>query len=82
MRYYVYILKSLRNEGQTYVGYTTNLKQRISRHNEGLVKSTRIHRPWKIETHIVFCNRLLAMRFEKYLKSGSGIAFRRKRLTS
>lgn len=80
MRYYVYILRSRAKEDKTYIGYTTNLKQRISRHNAGLVKSTRNYRPWTIETYITFGNRLLAIRFERYLKSASGIAFRRKRL--
>ncbi len=38
--YYVYILKSLKDES-LYIGYSANLKKRISDHENGLSKSTK-----------------------------------------
>ena len=45
--YYVYILESEKS-GRHYVGLTSNLKRRLTEHNEGKVKSTKRYRPWKI----------------------------------
>ena len=33
--YYVYLIKSVKDPSKTYVGYTTELKQRLQKHNEG-----------------------------------------------
>ena len=30
--YYVYLIKSLKNQNKTYVGYTTDLKSRLKKH--------------------------------------------------
>ena len=35
MSYYVYMLKSIEKKSVTYVGYSKNLKNRISLHNNG-----------------------------------------------
>ena len=35
MSFYVYMLKSIGSNSVTYVGYTSNLKKRISLHNNG-----------------------------------------------
>ena len=35
MSYYVYMLKSIGNKPITYVGYSSNLKNRIKLHNSG-----------------------------------------------
>ena len=76
--YYVYILK-LKNGG-FYVGYSTNLKKRIEAHKQGIVKSTRNFRPIKLVFYAAFSSESKALAFEKYLKSSSGHAFRKKRL--
>ena len=34
--YYFYILKSKKSKAQTYIGYTSDLRQRFERHNQGL----------------------------------------------
>jgi putative endonuclease len=47
MSYYVYILKSLK-DGSYYVGSTNNLENRLKRHNEGRVASTKSRRFWKL----------------------------------
>lgn len=78
--YIVYILRSKSYINKIYKGYTTDLGLRLVRHNKGLVSSTKMHRPWKIVFYSVFENKKKAKDFERYLKSGSGIAFMRKRL--
>lgn len=76
--YYVYLLK-LKN-GSFYTGSTPNLEHRIKEHATGKCKSTEKLRPLKLIWFCAFPNRLLARRFENYLKKGSGQAFRNKHL--
>ena len=76
---YVYLLRSRKNNTQIYIGKTKDLKIRLERHNSGSTKHTSKFRPWGIETAIWFKNSYLASAFEKYLKSGSGRAFSKKR---
>lgn len=78
--HFVYILRSLSKVGKYYVGYTADLEQRIEEHNEGKSIYTKTWIPWEIEAYIVFKSKDKAKKFEKYLKSGSGYAFFRKRL--
>lgn len=76
--WYVYILRCA--DDSFYTGCTGNLDNRIAAHCGGEVKFTSTRLPVKVETVIRFSDRLKAFQFEKYLKSGSGIAFRNKRL--
>lgn len=78
--FYVYILASLSPNGARYVGYTKNLKKRFEAHNAGLSTYTRQCRPWRLVTYLGFENQGQARRFERYLKTASGIAFMKKRL--
>ena len=78
--YYTYILKSINNPNQTYIGATSDLKKRLESHNSGANKHTSKFKPWKIIWYSAFLSKEKAEAFEKYLKSASGIAFRRKRL--
>ena len=77
--YYVYLIESLSNR-RRYVGLTTDLAQRIREHNAGESTYTSSFRPWKLTTYIAFDSKAKAEAFERYLKSGSGHAFARKRL--
>ncbi len=78
--FYVYILKSLKDKNRLYIGFTTNIEQRLNAHNlEENIYSKR-YSPWAIETYIAFKDKSSALRFEKYLKVGSGQAFLKKRL--
>ena len=79
--YYVYILKST-VEDWYYVGYTADLRERLADHNEGNVASTKSRRPYIIESYIAVRVRETAITLEKYFKSGSGIAWMKKRLLS
>ena len=73
----VYILKC--NDGTHYVGCTSNMEERLMRHNRGNVSYTKSRLPLQIEIQIQFRYKYKAYAFEKYLKSGSGRAFALKR---
>ena len=77
--YYVYIIKS-EKDGSYYTGMTKNLRKRLKEHNEGKVKSTSFKNPYILVWYCAFPSKEKAIEFEKYLKTGSGIAFRNKRL--
>jgi predicted GIY-YIG superfamily endonuclease len=77
--HYVYILQSINNPDQIYVGCTTNLQKRLSSHNAGSSTHTEKYKPWKLMVYIAFEEKDKAYEFEEYLKSGSGRAFREKR---
>jgi len=80
---YTYILKSLKTSGAIYIGYTADLKSRLSQHNRPDSKFySRRHSPWVVESYIGFTLERDAKNFETYLKSNSGKAFLRKRLIS
>jgi len=76
--YYVYILKC--SDGTFYKGCTSDLNERIKRHKLGYIKYTQSRLPIELVTYVVFSERYRAFEFEKYLKSGSGRAFMKKRL--
>ncbi len=78
--HYVYLLRSLIDPGQTYVGYTADLKLRLRTHNAGGSPHTSKYRPWRLAAYLAFTNKLQALEFERYLKSHSGKAFAAKRL--
>jgi predicted GIY-YIG superfamily endonuclease len=81
--YYTYILRSVKNHGAIYVGYTSDLKSRLAHHNNPQNHGyTKRYAPWEIESYIAFSDKEEAKRFELYLKSSSGKAFMKKRLVS
>lgn len=69
--YYVYILKSLK-DNSLYIGYTADLKKRFSDHNNGLSLATKYKRPYKLIFYEAFLDRIDAKHREVYLKSGWG----------
>jgi predicted GIY-YIG superfamily endonuclease len=75
--YYVYSLKC---KIGYYTGYTDDLKQRLIRHQKGYVPSTEKRLPVKLEFYFAIQDKYKAVKFEKYLKSGSGRAFINKHL--
>ncbi len=77
--YYVYFLRSTKNPSKTYIGYTTNLRQRLETHNSGGSVYTKDERPWILVAYIAFDSEEKALAFEKYIKVGSGHAFAKKR---
>ncbi|MFH1868485.1 MAG: GIY-YIG nuclease family protein [Candidatus Omnitrophota bacterium] len=78
--YYVYILRSKRDASRFYIGYTTDVNKRLKEHNESRMLYTKRYTPWCVETYISFTNQKIAKQFERYLKSGSGKTFLKRRL--
>jgi predicted GIY-YIG superfamily endonuclease len=76
---YVYLLQSIPFPKQRYIGTTSDLKSRLEAHNEGRSPHTSKYKPWKLVAYIAFSIHAKALEFEKYLKSGSGRAFAKKR---
>ena len=77
---YVYILKSVSRPEKTYVGVTGDLRKRLVAHNEKASIYTAKFGPWKLVTYVAFSDVEKAREFERYLKTGSGKAFSRRRL--
>jgi len=77
---YVYLLQSESALDQRYVGVTSDLKQRLADHNAGKSPHTSKFTPWTLVTYVAFSDAQKAETFERYLKSGSGHAFAKKRL--
>ena len=76
----VYILKSIKNPRRYYVGLTGDLGRRLKEHNSEKSGYSSRYSPREVETHIIFKNRVIAAKFERYLKEGSGQAFLTKHL--
>ena len=76
--FYVYLLRC--SNDTVYVGCTSDLGERLKRHNAKEVAATKLRLPVTLITHIAFTDKYKAFKFEKYLKGGSGRAFLNKRL--
>ena len=70
MAYYVYIIRS--EEGFRYIGYTPDLKRRMSEHNSHKSHSTKHGHNWQIIYTEEYLTRSEAMKREKWFKSGIG----------
>ena len=78
---YVYILESISVPDQTYIGLTDNIRARLAAHNGGQSPHTSKYKPWRLVTYLGFSDPEKAVSFERYLKSASGRAFAKKRLS-
>jgi len=76
--FYTYILRNAITN-RYYIGYTPDLKNRLKSHSSGKVKSTKSNLNYHLEWYCAFQTKSQALSFEKYLKTGSGIAFMKKR---
>jgi len=65
--YSVYILLSVKCS-RYYVGQTTDIKERLKRHNQGIVPSTKYGIPWKLVLQVEVENRTQALLLEKKIK--------------
>lgn len=77
--YYVYLLRSQKDSSKTYIGFTTNIEQRLETHDSGGAIHTKKDRPWKLVMYLAFDAEEKALEFERYIKIGSGHAFAKKR---
>ena len=69
MSFYVYMLKSIGVNSVTYVGYTANLKKRISQHNTGKGAKFTRGRKWKLIFKEKCCSKSEAISREYYIKN-------------
>ena len=77
----VYILKSKSRPDKIYIGYTSDLLNRIKSHNIFATKGhTLRYRPWIVEHVDFFGSKSEAMKHEKFLKSGVGRKYIRSEL--
>jgi len=76
--FYVYILHLHNNT--FYIGFSSDLKNRVKEHMSGNVPQTKNFRPLQLIYYSAFHSKKKALDFEKYLKTGSGFAFRNRHL--
>ena len=76
---YVYVLLS-EKDGQFYTGATSDLRRRLEEHEAGRVKSTRNRLPVSLVYYEGCLSQSDAFQREKYLKSGMGKRYLRRRL--
>jgi len=67
MKYYVYILKSQKNE-RFYIGSTSDIDKRIEFHNSSRTRYTKRYQPWVLIYIEEYGSRGEAVRREKELK--------------
>jgi putative endonuclease len=75
---FVYIIRSVNHPQQRYVGASADVSARLRAHNTGQNRSTAPWKPWFIDVTIEFRTEQIAVRFERFLKSGSGHQFARR----
>ena len=68
MSYYVYMLKSITIKPITYVGYTNDLKNRITLHNKGKGAKFTRGRKWKLIYKEKYTSKNKAISREYYIK--------------
>jgi len=71
MKNILYILKSLK-DGKRYIGITSDLDRRLKEHSDGMSKTTKWRRPFKLIHIEIFSKEAEAMKQEKFYKSGKG----------
>ena len=77
---FVYVLRNCTEKPRYYTGVTSNVAARLRFHNAGLCRHTADGRPWQVDIVVQFADEQRAVAFEKYLKSGSGVAFAMRHL--
>ena len=65
--YFVYILQSIVDRS-FYIGYTSNIVNRLNEHNYGRTRYTKLKRPWMLIYKEEYKMRSEALKREKYLK--------------
>jgi predicted GIY-YIG superfamily endonuclease len=75
----VYIMKTVEEPVRYYTGVTSNVDARLQAHNSGRCTHTSGH-SWQLVIVVTFADEPRALKFERYLKSGSGAAFAKRHL--
>ncbi len=69
---------AMSDRSRHYVGITNDIDARLAWHNNGPSGYSIQYRPWSLVVALQFPTEQEAVRFEKYLKSGSGRAFAKR----
>ena len=77
---FVYVLRNAAAPPRYYTGLASNISTRLAEHNGGSCIHTAKYRPWSLDVVIEFADERRAVAFERYLKSGSGVAFAHRHL--
>ena len=77
---FVYVLKNSEVPPRYYTGLTADVARRHAEHNNGSCTHTAKYRPWSVDVVVELADEGRALAFERYLKSGSGVAFARRHL--
>ena len=77
MSYFVYILLS-KKDNKLYVGCTTDIEERLHRHNLGFVQATKNRRPFLLIHEESFESKSEAFNRERFLKSLWGAREKKK----
>ncbi len=77
--FYVYILQSIK-DSRLYIGYSSDLKQRLGEHSRGIVESTKNRRPMDLIYYEAYRAEKDARVREIFLKSGQGREFINKNI--
>lgn len=72
--FFTYILKSEKDK-TFYYGHSKDLENRLKRHNQGKVRSTKSKRPWILHYHEVFESKSEAYKREMFFKSIDGYRY-------
>ena len=75
---FVYVLRNADRNSSFYVGLSSDVGARLADHNMGRCPHTASRRPWQLHVVSEFSEEDRAIRFERYLKSGSGRAFAKR----
>ena len=79
--YFVYILQSLK-DNDLYIGYSSDLKRRLSEHHDGRSSATKHRRPLRLIYYEAYPDMKDAKGREMFLKSGGGHRFIKKQLAN
>lgn len=77
--FFVYVLRSKKDK-ELYIGYSSNLKERLKTYIDGRVISTKNRRPLILIYYEAYINMQDAKKREVFLKSGSGHRFLKNQL--
>lgn len=79
--FYVYVLKNKKEK--IYIGFTSDLKARVRKHNSGGSKFTREYRPWELIYYEAFKSENDARMRERTLKEyGNSLGQLKKRISN
>ena len=80
--YYVYVLEN-QNDKSWYIGYSSDLKKRVTQHQTGQGgETTKKKQSWRLIYYEAYLNKKDAEGRERFLKSGSGRKYLKKQLSN